>query len=330
MTKSRDDEIYERGVHEGQNAGFLDRFAESLTPKTSREDDIRYSGYVYGLENKPQEDRKDSEEKSNDDSVDIDDDDSSSSSSSSDSSYGDYSYSSSDDSGSYSSPSSSSSQSSQKKKEEEAELHANTLLGMIVLTPIVAAGILISSFVNSRRDISAPPVTQQIRQSYHESMYFRSDAGLKPIAPDQAYQGQGSIELHYPLSRTDKGLEAIVIIPAEDVELRDIKYWGGKIHYQEWRGKIGKEFDTNEDKFLSYDELVGMYDTIGGELVNLLYQDKVFVHDKNVEGGGPHAAPRFYQDAQERAANKSKLEEIKEDTHKIGKRVLNVYKSKNP
>ncbi len=248
-------------------------------------------------------------------------------SSSSDSDSGDYSYSSSDDSGSYSSSSSSSTSSSPKKEESSSLAGLLFNVGFMGIAAIVAS---IVSTINSRKEISAPPVSCQIRQSYHESMFFRSDSGLKPVAPDQAYQGQGSIELHYPLSRTDKGLEAIVTIPADDVELRDITYWGGKVHYQEWRGKIGEKFDKNKDKFLSYDEIAVMYNAMGEELVNLLYQDKILVYNKDIEGGGPHAAPIFFQDTQERAVNKSKLEEIKEDPHKIGKRVFNAYRSNNP
>ncbi len=329
MAKSRDDEIYERGVHMGQNANLLQQFADNLAPVITRDDEIFQKGYDYGVSHKSEEeeDRKDSEEKSNSDSVDIDDDDDdSSSSSSSDSSYGDYSYSSSGDSGSYSSPSSSTSTSSSPKK-EKVDPFAAFVVNVVGIGLMGIVGSIVYT-VNSRKDILAPPVSQQIRQSYHESMFFRSDAGLKPVAPDQAYQGQGSIELHYPLSRTDKDLEAIVVIPVEELELRDIQYWEGNIHYQRWKGEIGKRFDTNEDKFLSYDEIATMYDAMGKELTTILYQEKVF---RNLEGknGGPNTAPAFYQDTQARTFNKENLEKFRIDPHRASKRVLNMYRVNN-
>ncbi len=52
MTKSRDDEIYEQGVHMGQNANLLQQFADNLAPVITREDEIFQRGYNYGVTHK--------------------------------------------------------------------------------------------------------------------------------------------------------------------------------------------------------------------------------------------------------------------------------------
>ena len=52
MTKSRDDEIYEQGVHMGQNANLLQQFADNLAPVITREDEIFQRGYDYGVTHK--------------------------------------------------------------------------------------------------------------------------------------------------------------------------------------------------------------------------------------------------------------------------------------
>lgn len=54
--KSRDDEIYEEGVHDGQRADFLDQATHSLTKGYSlnpRENEIYNKGYEYGVAYKP-------------------------------------------------------------------------------------------------------------------------------------------------------------------------------------------------------------------------------------------------------------------------------------
>ena len=52
MDKSRDDANYERGVHDGQKADFLDRVSHSLTKGytlSPRDNDIYNAGYDYGV-----------------------------------------------------------------------------------------------------------------------------------------------------------------------------------------------------------------------------------------------------------------------------------------
>ncbi len=54
--KSRDDEIYEQGVHDGQQAGALDQFSHSLVKGYStnpRENEIYNRGYEYGVSHRP-------------------------------------------------------------------------------------------------------------------------------------------------------------------------------------------------------------------------------------------------------------------------------------
>lgn len=51
MTKSRNDEIYEKGVHDGQNAGLLDQFAQNIAkslPPWTDSQEIYDKGYEYG------------------------------------------------------------------------------------------------------------------------------------------------------------------------------------------------------------------------------------------------------------------------------------------
>lgn len=53
--KSRDDEIYEKGVHDGQNADFMDQVAHSLSKGFTlnpRENSIYNAGYDYGVSHK--------------------------------------------------------------------------------------------------------------------------------------------------------------------------------------------------------------------------------------------------------------------------------------
>jgi hypothetical protein len=53
--KSRDDEIYERGVHDGQKSTLLDQFSHSLTKGytlNERENAIYNAGYTYGVDHK--------------------------------------------------------------------------------------------------------------------------------------------------------------------------------------------------------------------------------------------------------------------------------------
>jgi hypothetical protein len=54
--KSRDDEIYEQGVHDGQQADALDQFSHSLVKGYSlnpRENEIYNRGYEYGVSHRP-------------------------------------------------------------------------------------------------------------------------------------------------------------------------------------------------------------------------------------------------------------------------------------
>jgi tetratricopeptide (TPR) repeat protein len=54
--KSRDDEIYEQGVHDGQQAGALDQFSHSLVKGYTlnpRENEIYNKGYEYGVSHRP-------------------------------------------------------------------------------------------------------------------------------------------------------------------------------------------------------------------------------------------------------------------------------------
>lgn len=53
--KSRDDEIYERGVHDGQKDDLLDQFSHGLTKSYTfnpHENEIYNSGYSYGVNHK--------------------------------------------------------------------------------------------------------------------------------------------------------------------------------------------------------------------------------------------------------------------------------------
>lgn len=52
MAKTRDDEIYEKGVKEGQRGGIFDDFIEGNIPAGSREEKIYKDGYWYGQEHR--------------------------------------------------------------------------------------------------------------------------------------------------------------------------------------------------------------------------------------------------------------------------------------
>ncbi|MEK6895874.1 MAG: hypothetical protein AABX12_00235 [Nanoarchaeota archaeon] len=79
MAKTKNDEIYERGVRDGQTKGWLDRLVQANIPKISEKDDIYDKGYTFGLKHRPEE-KKQTEESSSsrdEDSSDDDSDDSS-------------------------------------------------------------------------------------------------------------------------------------------------------------------------------------------------------------------------------------------------------------
>lgn len=53
--KTRDDEIYEQGVHDGQDADFLGQVSHSISKSFSlnpRENEIYNSGFDYGVSHK--------------------------------------------------------------------------------------------------------------------------------------------------------------------------------------------------------------------------------------------------------------------------------------
>ena len=53
MAKTKNDEIYERGVRDGQTKGGFDHFVQNNTPKTNEDDEIYDKGYQYGASHKP-------------------------------------------------------------------------------------------------------------------------------------------------------------------------------------------------------------------------------------------------------------------------------------
>ena len=53
MAKTKNDEIYERGVRDGQTKGGFDHFVQNNTPKTNEDDKIYDKGYQYGASHKP-------------------------------------------------------------------------------------------------------------------------------------------------------------------------------------------------------------------------------------------------------------------------------------
>ena len=55
MAKTKNDEIYERGVRDGQTKGWLDRLVQANIPKISEKDDIYDKGYTFGLKHRPEE-----------------------------------------------------------------------------------------------------------------------------------------------------------------------------------------------------------------------------------------------------------------------------------
>ncbi len=54
MSKTRDDEIYEEGVHDGQNSDLLGSFVHSVAKSlpSSREQEIYEKGFDYGEKHK--------------------------------------------------------------------------------------------------------------------------------------------------------------------------------------------------------------------------------------------------------------------------------------
>lgn len=52
MAKTRDDEIYEKGVRDGQNGGFFDDLIQGNVPGSGREGEIYDKGYKEGAKDR--------------------------------------------------------------------------------------------------------------------------------------------------------------------------------------------------------------------------------------------------------------------------------------